>query len=137
MAYVPDPEIFDKAADYIERNGLFQNLYCPVDGYGHMTTENCPMCPWGAVNFLANGNPIPGAGYDQTIAGKAWAWASDFVEEHDLIDRELSIPAWSDREGRTKEEVVALLRTLAEGARRQDLLDAWGVVEGGEDDETG
>jgi hypothetical protein len=117
MAYVPNPGIFDKAADHIERNGLHQGYYYP-EGFGRSARDDDPMCLWGAVNYVGNGYPVPGAGYEGTIADKAWIWAHDFVEEHDLINREPSIPAWSDREGRTKEEVVALLRTLAEGVRR-------------------
>jgi hypothetical protein len=125
--------VFEDAADLIERNGLHQGYYCS-ESSGPPDWNNECMCPWGAVNYVGNGDPVPGAGYEGTIADRAWKWANDFVEEHDLIDREISIPAWNDCVGRTKEEVVALLRTLAEGARRQDLLDVWGAVEGGEDD---
>lgn len=119
MAYAPNPEIFVKAADHIARNGFHQGFYLPIDTdfMGTLYFDDVPMDLSGAINYVANGNPVPQMRYNDSVADKAIRWAEDYADEWDLIDREMSIPAWSDREGRTQEEAIALLMRLAEGAR--------------------
>lgn len=126
MAYVPNPEIFVKAAAHIERTGLHRGYYYPMpDDYSSPVErepssafENTPMDVVGAIAYTSKGHPVPGARWFETIAGKAVAWAEIYADIHDLVDREISIPAWCDRTTRTKEEAVALLKALAEGAQR-------------------
>lgn len=125
MANTPDPEIFTQAADHIRRNGLHRGYYYPVDMDVLPDPERAtlpefaemPMDVVGAIAYVGNGHPVPGARWSETIAGKAVMWAEVYAEAHDLLDCEISIPAWCDGEGRTAEEAVRLLKTLAEGAR--------------------
>lgn len=122
MVYIPDPQTYRDAAEIVRTRGHFQGYYYETeitpqgDVVSTVPLDECRVCPLGAIYAAANGSPEATEG--DTIGGKAVAWAAAYAEEHDLINRELNIPAWADTPGRTQAEVVHLLETLADAAQR-------------------
>ncbi len=122
MMYIPDPQTYRDAAEIIRTRGHFQGYYYETeislagDVMTRVPPPGCSVCPMGAIYEAGNGSPQ--AALTGTIGDKAGTWAVLYVEEHDLIDRELNIPAWADKPGRTQAEVIDLLLKLADGAQR-------------------
>lgn len=120
MVYIPDPQTYRDAAEIIRTHGFYQGYFYEApynDDHGYPPPRSgCKVCPVGAIYQAGNGDPRP-TGAD-SIGSKAVAWADRYADEHDLIDRELNIPQWADKPGRTQAEVIDLLEKLAEGAQR-------------------
>lgn len=101
-------EVCARAADEVERRGLHKGSFYPK-GTGPIDFGTCPVCLWGALNYVMCGDP-GGSGRP--------GWLARDVDN--LIIAELGHPRstdWSDAPGRTAAEVVAMLRDVAAGVK--------------------
>ncbi|MFE4355122.1 hypothetical protein [Kitasatospora sp. NPDC056800] len=111
------PNIFEKAAEIIERDGLAKGVY--------KDTEGC-HCTLGAINaaldngFTGVGDPNGGP----NIAQEGFAQWAPYVDHlNSLVPKEYGdVPEWNDEPERTKEEVAAFLRRA--GRELQDGYDS-------------
>lgn len=118
-------EIFDAAADAIERNGHFKGGW-----YGPDSTmpnrADCRVCEGGAVNLVVTGQPDVRADYAEApailldafevLAARRGAMLPDPADcdATELLDEcILAIATWNDAPERTPAEVIADLRAAA------------------------
>jgi hypothetical protein len=93
--------VLNKAADLLEKYGWIQNKY------GSLRSG---MCGAGAVNFALDGS-----------ARSSYGWREDTIALRSKVDgciisvlpRNNSLVSYNDKKGRTKEQVVKLLRRAA------------------------
>jgi hypothetical protein len=87
--------ILTDAADLIERSGWTQHAY---------ESHGC-YCLYGAIHTAAKLDRYAIDESKSDPLNEAWAILSERVDDNPI--------AWNDRNGRTKEEVLDLLRTTA------------------------
>lgn len=113
-----DPDVFERAADRIEKYGLCKHEYYPgwLDTQGdtlHIRTEaqkNVPVCTYGA---LCAEVPVTSK---SSIADMV-SWYGGYLQEIIKVD---SIENWNDKPSQRKGRVVAALRKAAKAARDQE-----------------
>ena len=94
-----------RAAEVIEERGWTQGSYCDGDG---------GVCAMGAISVGAGYPPESIDGLANYVSGKAVMKLIKVIDpQGKFVDRIGSIPDWNDTRGRTKEEVIAALRTAA------------------------
>lgn len=95
-----DKAIFAKAADIIEERGWYQ-------GWFYNIQKGCdgPVCLLGAVNVACGREPDVSNVADTDAVDKA---------VRRKLKRRVFAANWNDRDGRTKEQVVNMLRSLAQ-----------------------
>lgn len=99
-------ELLRKAADEIRRRGWRQEDF----GSYEVDHKNCPVCAWGAVNIVVNGDP----------------WSADLDTETIIdwmatkLELGASVPAWNDEIGRTVEEVLDAFERAAVAAEEEE-----------------
>lgn len=106
--YVPDPQIYLKAAEVIRVNGWYQGFF--YDQHAHHKRAHCPVCVFGAINIAVAGDPMEGG-----LAGvEAFEWA----EKHGpvTIEKHHTLANWNDEPGRTEAEVLDFLTRAASAA---------------------
>lgn len=133
------PDLLDKAADIIVRNGFHQDeffLRLTVDGLPlphrwaaeeRKDPRLCPVCAGGAINVAAGWrrpdleqNPGGPRGY-HLDALRAFARHVDPNFEPAVDDRPYAvIGEWNDETGRTLDQVTAALRECAAGLRKEE-----------------
>lgn len=117
-------EIFDAAADVIERNGHFKGGWFAPDR--ETPNADCRVCEGGAVNLVVTGHPdrradepdAPAILLDafEVLAARRDAMLPDPADcdATELLDEcILAIARWNDAPERTPAEVVADLRAAA------------------------
>lgn len=106
------PDVLDRAADIIERNGWWQNFYCDLGS--SLPKRDCAVCARGAINLAANGRT-------PDRLSKVGEAALQALERYLGISGEYpdSVADWNDHPGRTAEEVVAALRGTAAAERER------------------
>lgn len=103
-------DILDKAADHIDKVGLFQgDLYDSYADPDKPVTE-CRVCAIGALNVALHGTPCFPLDRHETTAHDV----ADYVREQ---INGIELAEWNDAEGRTQGEVTALFRQAAAGLR--------------------
>jgi hypothetical protein len=102
---IPTPaSLLNRAADILDERGWFQGNYMSPDG--------C-VCALGSLHLAAN--ELVGAPNRATFAtGPEFEAALDRIYGALQSDSMDSIADWNDSEGRTKDEVQAMLRRAAE-----------------------
>lgn len=107
-------QIISCAADHIEKFGLLKDGFWTYDNALHPVKEG-PCCTWGAM-MVCDVSPMVTFPQD---AEKSVAYAVAMSLLRDKLDEiapGTGIPGWNDAPERTKEEVVAFLRSVAEVA---------------------
>lgn len=88
----PLSQIYSEAADAIRDHGHSR---------GELRAKDGSMCVWGAINFVAYGNPLDVSRGSRDML----APLSAMVGKH--------IVCWNNEDGRTKRQVIGLLRKAA------------------------
>jgi hypothetical protein len=108
---VNNRDVLNAAADYIEQYGWTQDNYAEGVMPGvwmldrvinYIKTEHPPVCVIGSVFAVAH--PQQATAFEHTLISK-------FYSRYGIDPA-----SWNDQGGRTKEEVVAALRELAEAS---------------------
>ena len=97
-------ETLDAAADYIERHGWFSHLY------GSPSNDFASLCMGNAIGACASHDV-----HVEAYAAVIRALGCTDPVKHQVIWR------WNDAPGRTKEEVVAMLRAVAMSERAREI----------------
>lgn len=92
-AVIPEVDVLLRAADYIEEHGWIQGN----------RTGSCGVCLVGAIEMVSNGKI--------TIASAEGYYLPDVARVSKVVGCDAWI--WNDRNGRTKEQVVSILRQMA------------------------
>lgn len=101
-------QILTEAADIIDRNGWIQNRYYDIEQAGDGTPKaECRVCLLGALNIAMHGKPTHLR--DASRPDFFWVLMRAVEREADAEDA----VDWNDTEGRTQDEVTALLRAVA------------------------
>jgi hypothetical protein len=69
------------------------------------TNDDCKVCLLGAINWAAHGTPFPDIEDPQTESAM-----DEALQRLRVMGMDLSLSRWNDKEGRTEEEVIDLLR---------------------------
>lgn len=102
-------EILNKAADGLERYGWTQRVYGKARG---------PKCIMGAIIFAEQGR-MPGQSELLGLAEKV-SEAKKFLLTL-IPGNKYSIVQWNDKKGRTKGQVIRLLRRAAKKAEAEEI----------------
>lgn len=86
------PQIYNEAADAIREHGHSR---------GELRADNGSMCVWGAINLVADGDPFK----VEKDSSARLSPLSEIVGKH--------VISWNNEEGRTKRQVIGLLRKAA------------------------
>lgn len=86
------PQIYNEAADAIRKHGHSRGQLRAADG---------SMCVWGAISLIAEGDPLRGS-------AKTMAMLQPLSK---IVGK--SVVSWNNEEGRTKRQVLGLLRKAA------------------------
>lgn len=111
-------EILRRAADEIRRRGWYQGEFAPRET---VNFDDCPVCAWGAINAVQNGDPREWYVKD----GPAY----ESVALHVLAatvggSKYYSVPSWNDDPERTVEEVLDAFERAAQAADAAELEES-------------
>jgi hypothetical protein len=96
------PQIYNEAADAIRERGHSR---------GELRDKDGSMCVWGAINLVAEGDQFAVGGESSTRL----APLSKIVGKH--------VITWNNEEGRTKRQVIGLLRKAARRCPQETTHD--------------